>query len=231
MAESHSQETAMNAPTQLGTHPGVYNSTCPEHRCVEELHLVCLDGLCKCLMGYSPDSQGGCKSDAISVVVTWISRAIITAFVLFICVVILYLMFSRGSRSPCPTPSLPQARAARLGGVAAGERGERPHLLVRRAPALRGGRPAAADLPGGHVECGESFPSKRGAAGLWRRPRRPGSAPRRPGADLHDGRADPGLRKDVLRLRPPFALRHEATAGTSHSAPPERRAPSHRAAQ
>lgn len=77
----------------------------------------------------------------------------------------------------------------------------------------------------------ESFPSKRGAAGLWRRPRRPGSAPRRPGADLHDGRADPGLRKDVLRLRPPFALRHEATAGTSHSAPPERRAPSHRAAQ
>ncbi|XP_027215050.1 uncharacterized protein [Penaeus vannamei] len=98
MAESHSQETAMNAPTQLGTHPGVYNSTCPEHRCVEELHLVCLDGLCKCLMGYSPDSQGGCKSDAISVVVTWISRAIITAFVLFICVVILYLMFSRGSR-------------------------------------------------------------------------------------------------------------------------------------
>lgn len=43
-------------------------------------------------------STGGCKSDAISVVVTWISRAIITAFVLFICVVILYLMFSRGSR-------------------------------------------------------------------------------------------------------------------------------------
>ncbi|XP_037786886.1 uncharacterized protein LOC119582589 [Penaeus monodon] len=97
MAESHSQETSMRTPTLLGTYPGIYNSTCPEHRCIEELHLVCVNFLCKCLTGYSPDSQGGCKSDAASIVVTWISRAIITAFVLFICVVILYLMFSRSS--------------------------------------------------------------------------------------------------------------------------------------
>ncbi|XP_047497368.1 uncharacterized protein LOC125044642 isoform X2 [Penaeus chinensis] len=79
-------------------YPGIYNSTCPEHRCIEELHLVCVESLCKCLTGYTPDSQGGCKSDAAGLVVTWISRSVITAFVLFICVVILYLMFSRSSR-------------------------------------------------------------------------------------------------------------------------------------
>ncbi|XP_063611156.1 uncharacterized protein LOC134784900 [Penaeus indicus] len=97
MTESYSQETAMKTPTMFTKYPGIYNSTCPQHRCIEELHLICVDSLCKCLTGYTPDSQGGCKSDAASLVVTWISRAVITAFVLFICVVILYLMFSRSS--------------------------------------------------------------------------------------------------------------------------------------
>ncbi|XP_042879788.1 uncharacterized protein LOC122258116 [Penaeus japonicus] len=99
LTEFHYQEATTQAGAmKTNMHPGLYNSTCPEHTCVQELHLACVKGLCKCLMGYTPDSLGGCKSDAMSVVVMWISRAIITAFVLFICIIVLYLMFSRSSR-------------------------------------------------------------------------------------------------------------------------------------
>ncbi|XP_053643033.1 uncharacterized protein [Cherax quadricarinatus] len=70
---------------------GKYNSSCgPFLPCYPHINLVCVDGVCMCISGFTNDKSGGCENPIIGVLTTWIWKIIAIAVFFIILFMLLH---------------------------------------------------------------------------------------------------------------------------------------------